>query len=180
MPYFSEKYRSISVDLRGHGQSSHVETGHTISTYAHDLHAFIEALSLKNVILVGWSMGAFVVWEYIKQFGEQNLKASVIVDELASDYKWPDFPIGAFDFPTLIHFMREVQTNQVEFLKGFIPLMFKDPLSEDDSAWMLEEVTKVPASIASAILFDQSAVDYREDLNKITKPTLLCFGREEN
>ncbi|MDM5155194.1 alpha/beta hydrolase [Bacillus sp. DX1.1] len=179
MPYFSEKYRSISVDLRGHGQSSHVETGHTISTYAHDLHAFIEALSLKNVILVGWSMGAFVVWEYIKQFGEQNLKASVIVDELASDYKWPDFPIGAFDFPTLIHFMREVQTNQVEFLKGFIPLMFKDPLSEDDSAWMLEEVTKVPASIASAILFDQSAVDYREDLNKITKPTLLCFGREE-
>ncbi|MGG3521618.1 alpha/beta hydrolase [Bacillus pseudomycoides] len=179
IPYFSEKYRAISIDLRSHGRSPHIETGHTITNYAHDVHAFIESLSLKDVILVGWSMGAFVVWEYIKQFGEQNIKGSVIVDELASDFKWPDFPIGAFDFPTLIHFMREVQTNQVEFLKGFIPLMFKNPLSTEDSTWMLEEVTKVPASIASAILFDQSVVDYRKELNAITKPTLLCFGREE-
>ncbi|MDZ5609510.1 alpha/beta hydrolase [Bacillus pseudomycoides] len=179
IPYFSEKYRAISIDLRSHGRSLHIENGHTITNYAHDVHAFIERLSLKDVILVGWSMGAFVVWEYIKQFGEKNIKASVIVDELASDFKWPDFPIGAFDFPTLIHFMREVQTNQVEFLKGFIPLMFKNPLSIEVSTWMLEEVTKVPASIASAILFDQSVVDYRKELKTITKPTLLCFGREE-
>ncbi|MFJ8526697.1 alpha/beta fold hydrolase [Bacillus sp. NPDC094106] len=178
-PYFSDKYRAISIDLRGHGRSSHIETGHTITSYARDLHTFIEALALKDVTLVGWSMGAFVVWEYIKQFGEQNIQGSVIVDELASDFKWPDFPIGAFDFPTLIHLMREIQTNQTEFLKGFIPLMFKEPLSPEDLTWILEEVTKVPASIASAILFDQTVVDYREELKTITKPTLLCFGREE-
>lgn len=179
IPYFSDKYRAISIDLRGHGRSSHIETGHTITNYARDLHTFIEALALKDVTLVGWSMGAFVVWEYIKQFGEQNIQGSVIVDELASDFKWPDFPIGAFDFPTLIHLMREIQTNQTEFLKGFIPLMFKETLSTEDFTWILEEVTKVPASIASAILFDQTVVDYREELKTITKPTLLCFGREE-
>ncbi|WP_459502952.1 alpha/beta fold hydrolase [Bacillus sp. C1] len=179
IPYFSENYRAISIDLRGHGRSSHVESGHTITNYAHDLHIFIEALGLKDVTLVGWSMGAFVVWEYIKQFGEHNIQGSVIIDELASDFKWSDFPIGAFDFPTLIHFMKEIQTNQTKFLTDFIPLMFKESLTTEDLTWMLEEVTKVPASIASAILFDQSVVDYREELKNITKPTLLCFGREE-
>ncbi|ENQ3106880.1 alpha/beta hydrolase [Bacillus cereus] len=179
LPYFSENYRAISLDLRGHGRSSHVQSGHTIANYARDLHAFIEKLSLEKVVLVGWSMGAFVVWEYLKQFGESNVKASVIVDELASDFKWVDFPIGAFDFPALIHIMREIQMNRVDFLKEFISLMFKNPLSEDDFEWILKEVTTIPESIASAILFDQSVVDYRDYLDQIIIPTLLCFGREE-
>ncbi|WP_242143142.1 MULTISPECIES: alpha/beta fold hydrolase [unclassified Bacillus cereus group] len=179
IPYFRDTYRAISIDLRSHGRSAHIETGHTIANYACDLHNFIHSLALKDVILVGWSMGAFVVWEYIKQFGEENIQGLVIVDELASDFKWPDFPLGAFDFPTLIHFMREIQINQTDFLKGFLPLMFKETLSTEELSWMLEEVTKIPASIASAILFDQSVVDYRKELQTITKPTLLCFGREE-
>ncbi|MFD0771905.1 alpha/beta fold hydrolase [Bacillus sp. CGMCC 1.60114] len=179
LPYFSENYRAISLDLRSHGRSSHAQSGHTIANYARDLHAVIEKLCLENVVLVGWSMGAFVVWEYLKQFGESNVKASVIVDELASDFKWPDFSIGAFDFSDLIHIMREIQMDRVGFLKGFIPLMFKNPLSEEDFEWMLKEVTTIPESIASAVLFDQSVVDYRDYLGQITTPTLLCFGREE-
>ncbi|PEA54003.1 alpha/beta hydrolase [Bacillus pseudomycoides] len=179
LPYFSENYRAISLDLRSHGRSSHVQSGHTIANYARDLQTFIEKLSLENVVLVGWSMGVFVVWEYLKQFGESNVKASVIVDELASDFKWTDFPIGAFDLPVLIHIMREIQMNRVNFLKEFISLMFKHPLSEDDFEWILKEVTTIPESIASVILFDQSVVDYRDYLAQISIPTLLCFGREE-
>ncbi|WP_028399980.1 alpha/beta fold hydrolase [Ectobacillus panaciterrae] len=179
LPYFRENYRTILLDFRGHGQSSHVQDGHTIVGYAQDLHEFVNRLGLKDVVLVGWSMGAFVVWEYLQQFGEENIKASVIVDELASDFKWPDFPIGAFDFSALVHIMREVQTNRAGFLQGFVPLMFKEPLSEQDFSWMMEEVTRLSESVASAILFDQSVVDYREFLPKITVPTLLCFGREE-
>ncbi|WP_078378512.1 alpha/beta fold hydrolase [Sutcliffiella halmapala] len=179
IPYFKGAHRAISLDLRGHGRSSKVQEGHTIETYARDLHAFIEKLGLENVILVGWSMGAFVVWEYLQQFGEKNVSGTVIVDELASDFKWPDFPIGAFDLATLTHFMREVQVNRVEFLKGFLPLMFKNDLSPEELQWMLEETTGLPVSVASAILFDQSVVDYRSILPSITVPTLLCFGKEE-
>ncbi|MFE0507849.1 alpha/beta fold hydrolase [Peribacillus butanolivorans] len=179
LPYFSEKYRTILLDLRSHGQSTHVHNGNTVSVYAKDLHAFIDKQGLKDVILVGWSMGAFVVWDYLKQFGEDNVHSTVIVDELASDFKWPDFDIGAFDIDTLIAFMTEIQTNRSLFLQGFLTSMFKDELSAGDANWMLEEVTKMPASIASAILFDQSIVDYRDFLPEITVPTLLCFGRHE-
>ncbi|WP_257350702.1 alpha/beta fold hydrolase [Pseudalkalibacillus decolorationis] len=177
--YFSKNHRAISLDLRGHGRSTKVHYGHTVANYAEDLHSFIQELKLKDVVLVGWSMGAFVVWDYLQQFGEENIKGTVIVDELASDFKWPDFPSGAFDFPTLIHLMREVQTNRFGFLKEFIPLMFKEDLSQDDFDWMLEETTKLPESVASTILFDQTVVDYRKHFQSITVPTLLCFGREE-
>jgi pimeloyl-ACP methyl ester carboxylesterase len=179
MSYFKKNYRVVTIDLRGHGRSTHVQSGHTVASYAHDLNVFMQKLGLTDVTLVGWSMGAFVVWEYLHQFGEEHVKASVIVDELASDFRWPDFEIGAFDFPTLAHFMREIQTNRVNFLKGFIPLMFKNEPSKTEFDWMLEETTRLPESIASAILFDQSVVDCRPYFSKITIPTLLCFGREE-
>lgn len=179
LPYFSKEHRAITIDLRGHGDSANVSEGHTISTYAKDLQAFISKLQLKDVVLVGWSMGAFVIWEYLQQFGEANVKGTVIVDELASDFKWPDFPIGAFDLPTLTHFMREVQDNRESFLKGFIPLMFKEDVDPEEMEWMLEETLKPTTGVASAILFDQSIVDYRSTFSSLTKPTLLCFGKEE-
>ncbi|MCF6136510.1 alpha/beta fold hydrolase [Pseudalkalibacillus berkeleyi] len=177
--YFSKNHRAILLDLRGHGESSKVPHGHTVANYARDLHCFIKKLNLKDVVLVGWSMGAFVAWDYLEQFGEDNVKGTVIVDELPSDFKWDDFPMGAFDFPTLIHLMREVQNNRTGFLKEFIPLMFKNELSQDDFDWMLEETTKLPEAVASAILFDQTVVDYREHFDSINVPTLLCFGRDE-
>ncbi|MBM7587768.1 pimeloyl-ACP methyl ester carboxylesterase [Bacillus pakistanensis] len=177
--YFSKNHRVITLDFRSHGESSKVEYGHTISQYARDLHAFIEGLGLKEVVLVGWSMGAFVAWEYLSQFGEENVKGSVIVDELASDFKWADFPMGAFDFPALMGIMREIQENRIGFLQGFLPLMFKADVTIEQMKWMMDEVTKVPESVASAILFDQSVVDYREHLGNVNVPTLLCFGREE-
>lgn len=179
IPYFSKKYKIITLDFRGHGKSSHPAYGHTINQYAKDLQKFIELKQLKNVVLVGWSMGAFVIWEYLKNKGEENIKGTVIIDEMASDFKWADFPIGAFDFNTLISFMRSVQTERVEFLKGFIPLMFKNEISEEELLWMLKETTAMSESIASAILFDQSVVDYRKDIATFQNPCLLCFGKEE-
>ncbi|MGD6776104.1 alpha/beta fold hydrolase [Sutcliffiella horikoshii] len=179
LPFFSKEHRAITIDLRGHGDSALVTEGHTISTYAKDLQAFITKLDLKDVVLVGWSMGAFVIWEYLQQVGEANVKGTVIVDELASDFKWPDFPIGAFDLPTLTHFMREVQDNRVDFLRGFIPLMFKEDVAPEEMEWMLEETMKPMTGVASAILFDQSVVDYRSTFPSLSKPTLLCFGKVE-
>jgi non-heme chloroperoxidase len=179
LSFFSKQYQTILLDLRGHGNSSHTPYGHTISTYARDVHEFITTHQLKDVILVGWSMGAFVVWEYLKQFGQENVKGNIIVDEMASDFKWPDFPIGAFDLPALISLMQGIQLDRTSTLENFIPLMFKDELTEEDKHWVMKEVTKMPESIASAILFDQSIVDYRDFLPFIAIPTLLCFGKEE-
>jgi len=73
MPYFAKRYQAIALDLRGHGRSSHVPKTYRCQLCA-DLRAFIRGLKLKNVILAGWSMGSFVIWDYFRQFGAENVR----------------------------------------------------------------------------------------------------------
>ena len=175
LPYFGQRYHAIALDLRGHGRSSHVHSGHTMGTYAQDVRAFIQGKGLKDVIL-----GCFVIWDYFKQFGAENIKATVLIDEGASDFKWPDWEYGLFDLPTLAHLMMAVQTDRAALLKDFIPTMFKEPPPASEAKWMVEENQRLPESIASAILFDQTVQDYRPELAKVTVPSLICFGGDEN
>ena len=179
MPYFGQRYQAIAVDLRGHGRSSSVHYGHTMGRYAQDIRALIQGKGLKDVVLVGWSMGCFVIWDYFRQFGAENIGATVLIDEGASDFKWPDWEYGLFDLPTVIHLMSEIQTNRATLLQGFIPMMFKEMPAEKDVQWMLEENQRLPESIASAILFDQTMQDYRPDLAGVNVPSLIVFGGDE-
>lgn len=176
VPYFSDKYRTITLDLRGHGQSTKVEHGHTVAQYARDLKQFIEKLDLKNVILVGWSMGAFVLWDYVNQFGSENVKALTIVDQSPSDYIWPEWEYGAFDFEAIKGVMQAIQEDQNGFNSEFIYGMFKEKPEPSEYEWILAEMNKLPASIESAIVFNQTAVDYRESVSNVDVPTLICFG----
>ncbi|WP_099159563.1 alpha/beta fold hydrolase [Virgibacillus ndiopensis] len=176
IPYFSKKYRTITLDLRGHGQSSKVEHGHTVAQYARDLQKFIGLLDLKNVILVGWSMGAFVLWDYVNQFGTENVKALTVVDQSPSDYIWPEWEFGAFDFETIKGVMQAIQEDQNAFNSDFIYGMFKEQPDPKDHEWILAEMNKLPASIESTIVFNQTAVDYRDTLSNVDVPTLICFG----
>jgi non-heme chloroperoxidase len=76
----SDEYRAISYDPRGQGQSSKTEGGHFYDQRGADLHAFIEALNLNNITLVGWSYGTLDQFAYISQFGTDKLDGAVIVD----------------------------------------------------------------------------------------------------
>lgn len=56
--YFKNKYTVITVDLAGHGQSGTERERWTIESMADDIVYLVKELALKNVILIGHSMGA--------------------------------------------------------------------------------------------------------------------------
>ena len=177
--YFSTKYDAIFLDFRGHGQSADVVTGHTVPNYARDVHDIIKQLDLHQVTLVGWSMGAFVIWDYLSQFGGDNISSTVVVDEFASDFKWPDFEFGFADISLLSSMVELIQTDYPAMVEQLIHLMFKDRPSEKDLAWIRHEISSITPSNASTMLFDQSVRDYRSILPNITTSTLICAGRDE-
>ena len=179
LDYFARRYRTLILDLRGHGRSAPIHSGYTMANYARDVHEFMHRLELTETVLVGWSMGSFVIWEYFKQFGAENIKATVFVDQSASDFKWPDWPLGAFDFTGLCHWMANVQTNRAETMREFVNLFFKGEPTAADLRWLLDEMTRIPASIAGAVLFAQSVEDYRAVLPTVNVPALICFGRHD-
>jgi pimeloyl-ACP methyl ester carboxylesterase len=54
------KYRVYAITQRGHGWSDHPAEGYARTDFAGDIEAFLEQMNLRNVVLVGHSMGSFV------------------------------------------------------------------------------------------------------------------------
>ncbi len=88
----SDKARCIIYDHRGHGGSKSAKKGAaTMETLANDLHELICGLDLNNVTIVGWSMGASTILNYVKIFGCDRLKQIVLCDmapKQINDNKW--------------------------------------------------------------------------------------------
>ena len=62
-------FRVVAHDRRGHGRSSQSSSGNNMDTYADDLAALIEALDLRDVVVVGHSTGGGEVARYIGRHG---------------------------------------------------------------------------------------------------------------
>jgi non-heme chloroperoxidase len=100
-------HRVIAPDFRSHGDSPAVEGGHTVEQYARDLRALIEALELRDVVLVGWSMGSLVAWEYLSQNVEDcGVAGVVIVSQGPSDLTQEGWDYGIADMAELHEYVR--------------------------------------------------------------------------
>ena len=72
----AERFRLILPDLRGHGQSDKPLDPECYSSsrpWAEDIQAIIEVLQLRDPLLVGWSMGGWVVMDYLEHFSDVSL-----------------------------------------------------------------------------------------------------------
>jgi pimeloyl-ACP methyl ester carboxylesterase len=68
--YFKHHYRVITIDLPGHGASGKNRTAWNIHEYGKDVCTLINELGLKNIILIGHSMGGDVILEVATQCAE--------------------------------------------------------------------------------------------------------------
>ena len=66
-------FRVITYDRRGFGGSSKVGVGYDYDTFAADLNALLESLDLRDVILVGFSMGTGELARYVKNHGHERV-----------------------------------------------------------------------------------------------------------
>ena len=77
---FKSEYRCVSYDHRGHESSEIPKIHMNLQTLAQDLNELIEYLDLKDITIIGHSMGAATIFNYINQFGCSRLKRMVCVD----------------------------------------------------------------------------------------------------
>lgn len=51
----------------------------------------MEYLELEGVSFVGWSMGSYIIWEYVRNYGCQNVENLCFIDmtpKLLTDEEW--------------------------------------------------------------------------------------------
>ena len=63
--HFASCYRVVAPDLAGHGASSHERAEWSIQEYGRDIQELMQALNLRNVVLIGHSFGADVMLETV-------------------------------------------------------------------------------------------------------------------
>lgn len=66
-------YRVVTYDRRGFGRSSKVGTGYDYDTFAADLNTLLETLDLREVVLVGFSMGTGELARYVSRYGHERV-----------------------------------------------------------------------------------------------------------
>jgi pimeloyl-ACP methyl ester carboxylesterase len=76
---FSYRFKTVTLDLAGHGNSGMGRKDYTMKAFGDDVAAVVNKLGLKKVILIGHSMGGDVIAEAAKQL-RGKVVALVFVD----------------------------------------------------------------------------------------------------
>lgn len=77
LSFFSDKYRMIAVDTRGHGKSPRGTAPFTMEQFAADLRELMEKLQISRAIILGFSDGANIAMKFALKYPDR-VKALIL------------------------------------------------------------------------------------------------------
>ncbi len=185
MLYFGQKgFRVIAHDRRGHGRSDQPWDGNNMDQYADDLAEVLDALDLRNAVLIGHSTGGGEVAHYIGRHGSDRVAKVVLVGAvpplmLKTADNPEGTPIEAFD-----GIRAGVASNRSQFYYDLtIPFygFNRDGVEVNEGFRESFRLQGLAGGIKGQYdsIHEFSEVDYTEDLKKIDRPTLIIHGDDD-
>jgi non-heme chloroperoxidase len=185
MLFLSQRgYRVIAHDRRGHGRSDQPWHGNDMDTYADDLAALLEALDLRDAVMVGHSTGGGEVARYVGRHGTSRISKVVLVGAvpplmLRTEANPSGSPMETFDA-----IRGDVATNRSQFYQDLTTAFYgfnregtEDSRGLRDSFWLQGMMGGIHGQYAC--IHEFSEIDYSDDLRKIDVPTLIIHGEDD-
>jgi len=174
-------HRVVTYDRRGFGSSSQPESGYDYDTFAADLSVLLETLDLRDVTLVGFSMGGGEVVRYLAKYGSDRIAKAVLAGAVPPYlYKSEDNPDGGLDDETIAGFENGVEEDRNAFLDGFATNFFSAngelTVSEEDRQYAVDMAAEASTPAILGCIEAFARTDFREDMPKIDVPTLVIHG----
>jgi non-heme chloroperoxidase len=174
-------HRVITYDRRGFGESSQPWEGYDYDTFAADLSALLDHLDLSDAALVGFSMGGGEVARYLGTYGSARVSRAVLASAVPPYlYKADDNPDGGLDDATVDGFLAATAADRPafldEFLVGFFSSGKKLMVSEQQRQYALLLAAGASPKGTADCITAFSRTDFRNDLTKISVPTLVIHG----
>jgi len=174
----SDRFRVIAPDLPGHGLSP--EPGPlSIGTLSDALHDLIACLD--RPVLVGWSMGATVAFDYLRRFGGKRLAGLVIEDmtpRVLNGESWALGLSGGFDATLNALMVAAMRRNWAGQMRLFPPRLFARGATPDPAMldWAKAALIANDPETMATLWESMAAQDYRADLPGFGLPALVVHG----
>ena len=160
---FSYRFKVVTLDLAGHGQSGTSRKEYTIKSYGSDVAAVVNKLGLKKVVLIGHSMGGDVVAEAARSL-PGKVSGIVMVDSYKEFKNHSREEVDKF----MAKFQGDDFKDQV---KTFVKSMFVEKSNPAVVEKVAADIASAPKNIAVSSL--KSAVDHHREMPRLLQELKL-------
>ena len=173
--FFSDKYRVITIDLLGHGESDCLGYVHEMEDNANVVHEVLKTVHVRKAMLVGHSMGGYVALAFAELF-PKNIKKLVLLNSTSRED-------SAEKKTNRSRAIKAVKQNYIAFVSLAIANLF----SENNRTLLVAEIEKVKEQALKTplqgIIASLEGMKIRKDRMALLQanlfPVLLILGKKD-
>ncbi|MGI8761416.1 MAG: alpha/beta fold hydrolase [Jatrophihabitantaceae bacterium] len=173
----SERYRVITIDLRGHGCSDKPWGRYDYALFCRDLQALMTGLQLADVTLIGWSMGGHIALKYVHTVGTP-VSRLVLTGSGPRFLQDSDAPYGGAA-ESAEQLCEAIRSARPETIAGLYASNFHRTDLEATRDWFIRIGTAVPAFVGLSSFQSLLAEDLRDVLPGLAIPIAVFSGRHD-
>ena len=168
-------FRAISISLRGFGKSDKPWGLYNYDVYADDLKAILDQLDLKDVTLVGFSMGGAISIHYMARHKGSRVSKLALVGAAAPVWtKREDYPYG-LELSEADALIKAVDLDRPQLFTDFGKIFGRSETSVNPglAAWLHSlGMQASPYAVAQSVVALRDT-DLRPELTTIAVPTAI-------
>ncbi|MDV9173853.1 alpha/beta hydrolase [Streptomyces sp. W16] len=184
LPLAAEGYRCVGFDRRGHGRSEDTWSGFDLDSLGDDLHGLLELLDLREVTLVGHSMGSVEIVRCLTRHGAGRVARVAFVGGIAPGVvRSADHPDG-LDPDVVRGLNEECRRDRAAFFTDGVDAFFAvDRPGNDVSAsyrqYIVDRALISTAHSTAAVQALIALVDVAPELPELGVPVLVVHGTHD-
>ena len=171
--YFSQKYKVVTFDMRGTGESDKPPGKYTVDGHAEDLNVIVDDLQTKNVIVVGAHNGGKIAIIFVTKYPGKTSKLVLFGINPAPISESVNFNKKMFE-----KWRQMALKSPSWFVNGYWKGAFRDPRFESLRTWSLKSCQRTPPEIFRDGIYSVWNTDVRPLLERINIPTLITGGNK--
>jgi pimeloyl-ACP methyl ester carboxylesterase len=138
--YFAGRHQVVAIDLAGHGESGAGRRSWTMAAFGGDVVAVVEKLELRELVLIGHSMGGDVIVE-----------AALGLSDRVAGLVWVDTYATLGEVRTreeIEEFVAPFRHDFVAATRDFVRRMFVPGSDPDLVEWVVADMSGAPPEVA--------------------------------
>lgn len=185
LPYLVEQgLRCIAYDRRGCGRTDQASTGYDLDSMADDLAALLEQLNLREVTLIGHSMGTAEITRYLSRHGSARVARCVLIAPTTPCLLRSDDNPDGIDIDLMDQQLGELLANRAGFFTKYAPAFFGaeagDPQWQPTIDWGVAACMQTAAIAALAMTERNFRTDLRAEMQAFDVPTMVIQGGRDS